>query len=570
LAVPAVVGNRLVGQIAVADSWRNYTSSDGQVLQRLAAYYALAMDRKRFEDALQEARDALEIRVEERTAELTAANERLSLEISTRKTAEQALRRRKQTLRALLDATTDAAFLADARGTILACNAELARRFGCRGPQGLVGRVVYEILPAELSEARRRRLEEVWRSGNPIRFEDARAGLVLDNTFYPVRDENGEVRQIAVFSRDVTENKRMERALVESEKRFRSLVENASVGICMVSEERISFHSPEFARLFELSDESLQLGDLLDRFHSEDKEEAEEFLRGRCDTSDERREADLRFYPFGSGKKEDALRWAKFRANLLESEDSRTVLVTAMDMTHAKHMEHLVLVREKMASLGHVAAGIAHEIRNPISGINIFLDTILDGFEDPENASEVKEMIGEAQAAAERVEAVIRRVLDFAKPGRPRLAHGDVNEAVENAVGLCAVTLRKTGVQIEKELAEGLPLLPVDMQALEQVILNLITNAAEALQGHWGPKRVGVVSGSDGESVFVEVADSGPGVPPELRTRIFDPFFSTKAHGTGIGLGLSHRIIRDHEGTLEVSASEWGGARFTFRIPVEK
>jgi signal transduction histidine kinase len=130
--------------------------------------------------------------------------------------------------------------------------------------------------------------------------------------------------------------------------------------------------------------------------------------------------------------------------------------------------------------------------------------------------------------------------------------------------------LRKSGIEVKASFPEGLPLCYVDPQLLEQVVLNLITNAVQAMEGVESGKRIEVSTSLDEDAVAIAIADSGPGVPPHLRQKIFDPFYTTKSGSTGIGLSLSHRIIQDHGGTLSVSASRLGGAEFVIRLPIPK
>jgi signal transduction histidine kinase len=223
-----------------------------------------------------------------------------------------------------------------------------------------------------------------------------------------------------------------------------------------------------------------------------------------------------------------------------------------------------------MTSLGRIAAGIAHEIRNPLSGINIYVNTLEKIYDSGESLDKVKKILGQVQSASNKIESVIRRVMDFSKPSEPKLILTDINQPVEEAINLSSVTLRKSGIKIEKDLARNLPLCRVDPLLIEEVILNLITNATEAMKNMGGDKILGVTSSMEKNSVLVRVSDSGPGVTQDIKGKIFDPFYTTKNGSTGIGLSLSHRIISDHGGTLRIFTSKWGGAEFVIEIPIKK
>ncbi|MBW1740917.1 MAG: response regulator [Deltaproteobacteria bacterium] len=241
-----------------------------------------------------------------------------------------------------------------------------------------------------------------------------------------------------------------------------------------------------------------------------------------------------------------------------------------LEISEHKRAKVALRIQDKMAALGRVAAGIAHEIRNPLSGINMYLDTLEKIYDSQDSLDQVKEIIGELKSASNRIEAVIKRVMDFSRPTAPKLELKDINKAVEDAINLSSVTLRKSGIELEKALALDLPQCYADHHLIEQVILNLITNAAEALKNMNGPKKIEITTSKGDNCILITVSDSGPGVPLELRDKIFDPFFTTKNEGSGIGLSLSHRIITDHDGTMRVFTSQWGGAEFRIELPIEK
>jgi PAS domain S-box-containing protein len=362
----------------------------------------------------------------------------------------------------------------------------------------------------------------------------------------------------------------MEKALQESEKRFRGLVEHVPVGISIVSGGRLAFANPGFYALFGPVRRDCPVEELLPLLHREDREKANRLLEDAAAGSLAEGDLDLRFYPLEAERYDEQLRWGKCRASAIDFEGKAAVLMTVVDITRTKRMEELIMTREKMASLGHVAAGIAHEIRNPLSGINIFLDSILENFEDPESSSDIRELIGETQTATAKIESVIKRVLEFARPGPTMTASGDLNTPVDNAVKLSAVSLRKAHVQVEVDMEEESPILPIDAQGIEQVVLNLVNNASEALQTAHVDKVVRVQTRLQDGEALIRVADSGPGIPPEIRNRIFEPFYTTKSYGSGIGLGLCRRIVEDHGGRIDVSESALGGAEFTVRLPLEK
>jgi C4-dicarboxylate-specific signal transduction histidine kinase len=160
--------------------------------------------------------------------------------------------------------------------------------------------------------------------------------------------------------------------------------------------------------------------------------------------------------------------------------------------------------------------------------------------------------------------------MDFSRPSAPKVVPTDINDPIQEALTLSAVTLRKSGVKVETSLAEDLPRCQADPNMIEEVILNLITNAAEAMKKMEESKKIRISSSAEENRIVVKVSDSGPGVPLPLKDKVFDPFYTTKNSSTGIGLSLTHRIITDHGGSLDVGISQWGGAEFVIEIPIEQ
>jgi signal transduction histidine kinase len=192
-----------------------------------------------------------------------------------------------------------------------------------------------------------------------------------------------------------------------------------------------------------------------------------------------------------------------------------------LDITRAKELEYLLRIQDKMTSLGRVAAGIAHEIRNPLSGINIYLNTLEKIYDRAESLDKVKQILGQIQSASSKIESVIKRVIDFSKPSEPKLVLTDINQPIEEAINLSSVTLRKSGIKIEKILANDLPLCHVDPLLIEEVILNLVANATEAMKNMDGVKIIKVTSSMKKNSILMRVSDSGPGVNSGLKDKIF-------------------------------------------------
>ena len=313
-----------------------------------------------------------------------------------------------------------------------------------------------------------------------------------------------------------------------------------------------AFEPPEFENIFE-----------------EDRPEIRQKYMELVQGDLSRLEATFRYHPKGFGPEETNLRWALIAAGPIQYQGQDAIAVNLMDITDSKEIQNFLRIQDKMASLGRVTAGIAHEIRNPLSGIYIYLKTLKNIYNEMGDVNRVVSIIDKMEMASEKIESIIKRVMDFSKPGRPRFVTANLNAYINEVTQLTAVTLRKRGIKFEKQLDDTIPECHVEPQLIEQVILNLVTNAAEAMKDQEGEKRITLTTANCGEAMEICISDTGPGVPASKRSRIFDPFYTTKANSSGIGLSISHRIILDHGGSLELESTEGEGAVFTIRIPYQ-
>jgi len=222
------------------------------------------------------------------------------------------------------------------------------------------------------------------------------------------------------------------------------------------------------------------------------------------------------------------------------------------------------LVRsERLAAVGKMAAVITHEVRNPLSSIGLNAELL-----EEEVAKVSPEAVALSRAIGKEVDrltAITEEYLRFARMPRPRLEREDVNGIVSGVVGFQKEDLASRGVRIETDLAEGLPGVDADEAQLRQALLNLFRNAADAMPGG-GTLTVSTRAGDEG-GIEVSVRDTGPGIPTEHLRKIFEPFFSTKEGGTGLGLALTHQIIAEHGGRIAVESAPGQGTTFRLALP---
>ncbi|MFP4036806.1 MAG: ATP-binding protein [Desulfobacteraceae bacterium] len=224
--------------------------------------------------------------------------------------------------------------------------------------------------------------------------------------------------------------------------------------------------------------------------------------------------------------------------------------------------EREVMQAEKMATLGGIAAGLIHEIKNPLGVISAAAQNLKELGSDSGHRSELADYIVEE---AQRISNLLNHFLHFAKPRPPQIQRCNLNSILHDILALMEPDLRQRGVVVEKDLDPDGLLMGADPQQVEQAVLNLILNAADAMpQGG----KIRISAGSTGANILLCIEDQGPGIPPEFRKKVFEPFFSTKKNGTGLGLSVAEQIVRNHNGEMEAYAASEGGAGFRLVFPV--
>ena len=222
--------------------------------------------------------------------------------------------------------------------------------------------------------------------------------------------------------------------------------------------------------------------------------------------------------------------------------------------------------REKLAALGSLLAGVAHELNNPLSVVVARAIMLEEQGHPGTKAAALK-----IRTAAERCARIVRTFLAMARQQPPERGPVSVNDVISAALDMTAYAVRTSNIEVTVELGEDIPPILADPDQLHQVLLNLIVNAQQVLQDRPGKRRIRVASRYDAEGsvIRIAVADNGPGIPEHLRTRVFEPYFTTKptGMGTGVGLAVSHGIVEAHGGTLTLDCPEMGGAVFTITLP---
>ena len=365
---------------------------------------------------------------------------------------------------------------------------------------------------------------------------------------------------------DITERKKMERALRESESMLRGVLDACPVPITMyrASDAVIVYESPAARQLF-----GVKKGDPTVLANWPSRAELDAFLqelsaRGAMDGVEvELSHADGRTF------------WAAVSARLIEYGGEKVVVSAVYDLTERRAAEEQIAQQrellhqsEKLSALGQVLAGVAHELNNPLSVVVGQALMLEEAAADPETAKRA-EKIG---AAADRCARIVKTFISMARHQPAERKPVEVNRVIEAALEVTGYSLRAAGIDVSTRLASDLPTIFADAHQLQQVVTNLIINAQHALEDVEANRRLHITTSHRRKSgrVVIKVKDNGPGVPEEIRGRIFEPLFTTKAVGTGTGIGLAlcHRLVETHGGSIAIEGPSDQGAVFVVQLPV--
>jgi signal transduction histidine kinase len=246
------------------------------------------------------------------------------------------------------------------------------------------------------------------------------------------------------------------------------------------------------------------------------------------------------------------------------------------DLTQVEQLEERERLRDRLASLGEMAAGIAHELKNPLAGIEVMAGLLRRQVPDSKDA---QSLLADILSEAKLANAIVVEMLEFVRPVRLQVERTDLHDVLQQSVTMAESKVPRRDVIVRTNVETGLPMIEGDHHQLSQVFTNLIANAFEALDGRGSitisaaraaieadPAFAGIQPPTP--AVLVEVADDGPGVPANLTDRIFNPFFTTKVTGTGLGLAIVRKIVDAHDGRIDVSSSPETGTRFRVTLPV--
>ena len=512
----------------------------------------------------------LERRVAERTLQLEAVNQALRREIAEREQAEEALRRSEDRLRLVIDTIPQQIWSSPPDGSLDFFNAQWLSFKGFTQEE-MRGQGWQRTLHPDDRERVVRAWRESVAKGTPYEQEERHQGADGQYRWFlargvPLRDSQGQIIRWYGTNTDIEDRK-------EAEGRLRLVIDTLPALVwSKLPDGSADFLNQRFLEYTGLSlEEALGWG-WMNEFHPEDRAE-EEWRAAFAAGEPFEKEARLR-------RADGAYRWFLFRGVPLRDELGHVVkwYGTSTDIEDRRRAEEALLEAQyKLAqvtrtqAMGELAAAIAHEVNQPLTAIVTNANFSLRQLKSSNpSLDELRAAITEIVNDGTRASAVISRIRGLLVTGSSRRTELEINEIIRDVITLLRNELTRNRVQLRTELAANLPRVQGDPVQLQQVLINLILNAIEAMRlSTEQPRKLVIRSAKNSDGVLVKVQDSGPGIDPERANRIFEPFFTTKTEGIGMGLSISRSIIESHGGRLwNVSLSH--GALFQFTLPSDR
>ncbi|MBU4425723.1 MAG: PAS domain S-box protein [Proteobacteria bacterium] len=414
-------------------------------------------------------------------------------------------------------------------------------------------------------------------------FEDGRShwseesGLNKDGTIAhwvvktsPIKNHEGEIVAAMEMCLDITPMKQLKEKLEKSEKRYHAIFNNIPNPVFVLDLDTLEIFdcNNNVEPVYGYQRDEIIKGSFLDMFKNEDREEYASKLKTSAFISQAKQVT-----------KEGRTLFVNIRVSPLEYLGRTVLLVVTSDITKRLETEQQLIQASKMATLGEMATGVAHELNQPLSVIETASSFFMRKINKKERIEDENlfTMAKKIRSNVDRATKIIHHMREFGRKSDVTKRKTDTNKVLNKALEIFTQQLKLREIEVVKELQEDLPPILADSNRLEQVFINLLINARDAIEAKWeesdhkgGDKKISLKTGSKDGMVIIEVKDTGIGIPQSIFDKIFEPFFTTKkvGRGTGLGLSISYGIIQDFGGSIHVLSNKNGGASFVIKLPV--
>jgi len=497
----------------------------------------------------------------------------ITRDITERKRMEEALRQSEHNYRVLFEGTIDGMFVTDIETVkIVLANQTVAKMFGFDSAENTIGinpldlvhpddkeQVLGFFMEDASGESKQEVHEfrtitkdgrEIWLSGMGTRIEYGGEPAVLSSI------------------RDVTERKRMAEALRQSEQDYRTLFDSTVDGMAVIDAETLKILLVNQPIINKLGQDIIGMNPL-DLLALEDKERALKLLR------EEVLEKDLRLaHEYRAAAKDGSEFWISAVSTRTNFQGRLAALVSIRNITEQKRaeeekrrMEEQLRLAGRLAAVGELAAGVAHELNNPITAIKGFAQ-FLTARKDLDET--IRKDLDTIYRESQRAAKITQNLLSFARKHDPEKHPISINDVIENILEMQEHLMKINNIELEVELAPDLPKTMADFHQMQQVFMNIVNNAEQAMVEAHAKGRLVVKTKKTGNIIQISFADNGPGISEENLKRIFDPFFTTKEVGKGTGLGLSicYGLVEAHGGRIYAKSKLGQGATFVVELPI--
>src|SRR5216684_310382 len=479
-----------------------------------------------------------------------------------------ALRKNEARFTELFESLQEGIYITTPDGTIEDVNPALVRMLGYDSKEELLKRQVPEIF---IDRAERKIVKEQVESQPKMQGREITlvrkdgTSIVCLNTAAAVRDNSGRVLRYQGALMDITERREMERRLHQQQEFARRLVDSfPDLILVLDTNGHYTFVSPRCSEVLGYEVDEAHQMEFGGRTHSEDLPSLialyKDVIAGRQNFAS--LEVRVR-HKLGD--------WRRIRFNFSPLSDENGniegVVLSGRDVTDLKRLEEQLIQAEKLAAMGQMLAGVAHELNNPLTAI-LGVTELLREREGTDEST--KRQLELTHRQARRAARIVQNLLEFSRPASPQKKAHDLNSLVERTLQLHEHSLRRNFIEVDFRPLPELPGIIGDANQLIQVLLNLVTNAEQAIREVRDTGRIQLRAARNGNQLAITVQDDGVGIRPEALPRIFDPFYTTKRPGGGTGLGLSicMSIIREHGGNIEAETLPAGGTAFTVTLPI--